>query len=61
MGMTNETDTKTAEKNALISAAILAHKAAGLSTREAFDRVLGAGAFERMASDLYEALKAKAR
>jgi hypothetical protein len=53
------TDTKTAEKNALISAAILAHKAAGLSTRESFDRVLGAGAFEKLAGEIYETLRNK--
>ncbi len=46
-------------KNAAISALILAEKAEGLSIREAFDRVLGVGAWDRLASDLYDTLNAK--
>jgi hypothetical protein len=53
--------TTTTEKNAAISAAILAHRAAGLPVRDAVNLVLGAGAFERLAGDLYDALRAKAQ
>lgn len=46
--------------NAIISLRILALRAEGLSLPEAFDAVLGAGAFEKMAGELYDALKEKA-
>lgn len=42
-----------------ISAAILAQLAAGKSAKEAIDTVLGAGRYEALASDLYDALKTK--
>ncbi len=32
----------------------------GYSTRDAWDALLGAGAYERFASDLYDQLRAKA-
>lgn len=48
------------DMNAQISAAILAHKAAGKTTQEAIDSVLGPGTFAKLASDLYDALRAKA-
>lgn len=37
-----------------ISAAILARIAAGQSVRQAFDAVLGAGAFDRLAGSLWD-------
>lgn len=43
----------------VISLRILALVKSGMSEREAFDAVLGAGSFEKMASDLYDALRAK--
>ncbi len=52
--------TNNAAKNVQISAMIAARIAAGASTREAIDAVLGAGTYDRLASDLYDALRAKA-
>ena len=49
-----------AEKNAVISARILARLAAGDSLPEAFDAVLGAGAYQALAGDLYDTLRARA-
>jgi hypothetical protein len=46
-------------KNAAISARILEAKNSGLTMREAFDAVLGAGAYDAMVSDLYDSLRAK--
>lgn len=48
----------TAEKNAKISQAILAKVAEGLELRDAVDAVLGAGTFEKLASEVYETLRA---
>ena len=45
--------------NAKISAAILANIAAGMTQKDAVDAVLGAGAYDRMVSDIYDALRAK--
>lgn len=45
------------EKDAAISAAILAHVDAGMTPRQAFDTVLGAGAYERTANMLWEAFQ----
>ena len=42
-----------------ISARILALVAAGMTTREAFDAVLGPGSYQKMAESLYDALKAR--
>lgn len=47
-------------KNAQISALILARVQAGMPLRNAIDAVLGAGTFERLAGEIYEALRAKA-
>ncbi len=44
-------------KNAQISAAILAHVAAGKSLPEAYDAVFGAGAYAKMAGEMYDALR----
>lgn len=44
------------EMNAKISAAIIAHRLAGKSLREAFDAVLGAGSYEKLAGEVYDAL-----
>lgn len=49
----------TNETNAKISARILALVGQGKTPREAFDLVLGAGAYEALASATYEALRAK--
>lgn len=46
--------------NAKISAAIIAHRLAGKSLRDAFDAVLGAGAYEALAGEVYDALHNKA-
>jgi len=43
--------------NALISARILLALRSGMDERTAFDHVLGAGAFDRMAGELYDALR----
>ena len=42
-----------------ISLRILSLVAAGMDLRAAFDAVLGAGAFDKMAADLHSALTAK--
>ena len=49
----------TAEKNAAISRMILAKEAEGLTIREAIDAVLGAGSYERIAGEVYDALRAR--
>ena len=46
--------------NSKISAAILANIAAGMTLPQAFDAVLGKGAYAKLAGDLYDALRAKA-
>ena len=46
-------------KNAAFSAKILAHMQAGLTLREAFDAVLGDGAYLKLAGEVYDELKAK--
>lgn len=46
-------------KNAAISAKIIANVQAGMTLREAYDAVMGAGAYEQMAGELYQALRAK--
>ena len=46
--------------NAKISAAILANIACGMALPQAFDAVLGEGAYAKLAGDLYDALRAKA-
>jgi hypothetical protein len=46
--------------NAKISARILYHIANGLTVAAAIDAVLGAGQYEAIVSDLYDALRAKA-
>lgn len=43
--------------NQKISLQLLTKIAAGMSVREAFNVVLGAGAFEKLAGDVYDALK----
>lgn len=43
-----------------ISAAIIANVAKGMTPADAMDAVLGAGTFEKLAGDLYDALRAKA-
>jgi hypothetical protein len=49
------------ETNAKISARILAAVGMGATLREAFDAVLGAGAFEKMAGEVYDALRSEGR
>ena len=46
-------------KNAAISAQIMALVEAGTSLQQAFDAVLGEGAYAKMAGELYDALRAK--
>lgn len=46
--------------NSKISAAILMNVANGMSLKAAFDAVLGTGAYEKMAGQIYDALRAKA-
>jgi hypothetical protein len=53
-------NTKTAETNAKISARIIALRAAGLSTRDAVDAVLGAGTYSKIAGEVYDTLRARA-
>ncbi len=45
--------------NALISARILALTTAGLTLPESIDAVLGAGSFEKMAGEVYAALRSE--
>lgn len=45
-------------KTQAISAMILSKIEAGMTAREAFDAVLGAGRFEQLAGDLWEAFNA---
>ena len=45
-------------KNQAISIAILKAISEGKTQREAIDSVLGAGTFDKLAGDLYDALKA---
>jgi hypothetical protein len=47
-------------KNAAISAQIMSRVQAGQPLREAFDAVLGQGAYTKLAGDLYDGLRAKA-
>ena len=47
-------------KNAAISAKILAHMNNGMTLPEAFDAVLGAGSYAKLASEVYHELRAKA-
>lgn len=49
------------EKNRLIGALILKGVSDGMDVRSAFDMVLGAGSYDRFASDLYDHLKASDR
>ena len=46
-------------KNAAISAKIMTNVQAGMTLREAFDAVLGQGAYAKLAGDVYDALRAK--
>lgn len=50
----------TASKNEAIGAAILAAMAQGLTLPQAFDAVLGAGAYLELAGELHDALRAQA-
>ncbi len=43
--------------NAIISARILTHLAAGMTMKDAVDTVLGAGQHDALVSDLYNALR----
>lgn len=50
---------QTAEKNARISAMLLAHVNAGKSMRQAWDLVFGEGAYEEFAGNLYDELRSR--
>lgn len=45
------------QKNAAISAKILALVTSGKSLREALDETLGSGTFERIAGEVYDGLR----
>jgi hypothetical protein len=47
------------EKNAAISRMILAKQAQGMSVRDAIDAVLGAGTYDRIAGEVYDALRSR--
>ena len=47
-------------KNAAISAKILINVQAGMTLQQAFDAVLGDGAYIKLAGDVYDELRAKA-
>lgn len=49
-----------APKSALISAAILGLISAGFTPADALNAVCGEGVYDRLVSDLYDALRAKA-
>lgn len=51
--------TNDVERNAAIAARILSHRAQGKTMREAFDAVLGQGAYQQLADELYDTLNAK--
>lgn len=46
-------------KQQIISARILAHVANGMQLKEAFDAVLGEGAYMKMAAEVWAAARAK--
>ena len=46
-------------KDQIISAKILTAMASGMELQAAFDSVLGEGAYMKIASDLYDTLRAK--
>lgn len=48
-------------KTQAISTMILAKVVEGMSPRDAFDAVCGAGSFERLAGDLYDQLRERAQ
>jgi len=49
------------QANQKISLLILAHMASGKTHREAFDAVMGDGAWDKFAGELYDKLRAKAQ
>jgi len=46
-------------KNAAISAQIMTNVQAGMTLAQAFDAVLGEGAYSKLAGEVYDALRAK--
>lgn len=48
-------------KNTIISERIFRNINAGMTARQAIDAVLGEGAWERLAGELYDALRAQGR
>jgi hypothetical protein len=58
--MTTTTTAIAPEKTSAISAAILAHIAAGMAPNAALDAVLGEGTFAKLAGELYDELRARA-
>lgn len=55
----SEADARAGVANALISVAVLTRMAEGQSAQDAIDAVLGAGAYKKLAGDVYDALRAK--
>jgi hypothetical protein len=49
----------TQQKNAAISGMIMARVQSGETLKEAFDAVIGAGAFEKLAGDVWETFRAE--
>lgn len=47
-------------KNAAITVALAARLQAGMNVREAIEDVFGVGAYERIAGEIYDALRAAA-
>lgn len=58
---TTRTAAETATINKVISAAILLEINNGANPAAALDAVLGAGTYDKLVSDLYDALRAKGR
>ena len=56
-GRENKSRRKEMNKNAMISKAILDKMSQGMTTREAVDQILGVGTFDRIAGDIWEALR----
>lgn len=48
-------------KAAMISAMILEKRLSGMSIRDAFDAVIGEGAYSKLAGEIYDELRAKPR
>lgn len=52
---------KTMTKDQVITARLLAHVANGMTIDRAYDAVFGAGAYLKLAGEIYDELRAKAQ